>query len=568
MDAKSTVNKNVTDVNSFFDDDTNSGFKFKDVVFLVLRNLHWFIIFALIGGAIAYYKVKTQERIYASRASLLIKTSASGGSESFRGSAPINKITGAGLVISTVNNEMMVLRSQRNMENMVRALNLNITYAYKTKVSKRNKNLYKSSPVEVRYLDLDEQSSASFSVTPIDKKYALLDDLGTGIPSMRVALNDTIAAPCGRIVISPTWRYEDFINIAVVVRHVPLSAMASTYRSSVRIARDNDRNAILRLSLQDTSPFRAADVLNTLMDVYNQESIDDQQRVLDYTEKFINDRIDYLMTDIKEYEQVNVSFKQTHNIIDTRSFGQDYLRTSVSSTEEEKKLIAQVDMIRYLVSFVEENEDKIIPVGLTTISAEASSAIKQYNENLLKIEKYKADGIENNPVAQNLMDQQVTLRSSIISLLEGYMIALQERITAANREKIVANSQIHTVPVAQLELSSLERMQGIKEKLYLQLLTKREELLMTSPQLEATAKVIDYAAPINVPIAPNEGRMILIGVLIGLAIPILFMVLRNMLDTTIHDRIDVQKSSNVPFLGDIPYRKGVPGHSIMVRENG
>ena len=142
MDAKSTVNKNVNDVNAFFDDDTNSGFKFKDVVFLVLRNLHWFIIFALIGGAIAYYKVKTQERIYASRASLLIKTSASGGSESFRGSAPINKITGAGLVISTVNNEMMVLRSQRNMENMVRALNLNITYAYKTKVSKRNKNLY------------------------------------------------------------------------------------------------------------------------------------------------------------------------------------------------------------------------------------------------------------------------------------------------------------------------------------------------------------------------------------------------------------------------------------------
>ena len=334
------------------------------------------------------------------------------------------------------------------------------------------------------------------------------------------------------------------------------------------MARDNDRNAILRLSFQDTSPLRAADVLNTMMDVYNQESIDDQQRVLDYTEKFINDRIDYLMTDIKEYEQVHVSFKQSHNIIDTRSFGQDYMKASVSSTEEEKKLIAQVGMIRYLVSFVEENEESIIPVGLTTISADASAAIKQYNDNLLRIEKYKADGTENNPVAQNLKDKQITLRSSIISLLEGYMIALEERISAANREKIVANSQIYTVPVAQLELRELERMQGIKEKLYLQLLTKREELLMTSPQLEATAKVIDYASPIYVPIAPNEGKMLLIGLLAGLLVPILFMVLRNMLDTTIHDRIDVQKSSNVPFLGDIPYKKDVPGHSIMVRENG
>jgi hypothetical protein len=126
------------------------------------------------------------------------------------------------------------------------------------------------------------------------------------------------------------------------------------------------------------------------------------------------------------------------------------MKASVASTEEEKKLIAQVGMIRYLVSFVEENEESIIPVGLTTISADASAAIKQYNDNLLRIEKYKADGTENNPVAQNLKDKQITLRSSIISLLEGYMIALEERISAANREKIVANSQIYTVPVAQL----------------------------------------------------------------------------------------------------------------------
>ena len=47
--------------------------------------------------------------------------------------------------------------------------------------------------------------------------------------------------------------------------------------------------------MQDTSPLRAADVLNTLIDVYNQESIDDQQRILDYSEAFINERITYLM---------------------------------------------------------------------------------------------------------------------------------------------------------------------------------------------------------------------------------------------------------------------------------
>ena len=239
MENNAVNNKNVNDVNAFFDEDTNSGFKFKDLVFLILRNLPWFIAFALIGGTIAYYKVRTQERIYASRASMLIKTSASGGSESFRGSAPINMITGSGLVISTVNNEMMVLKSKKNMENMVRALGLNVGYSYKTKVAKRNKNLYKASPVDVKFIDLDEQSSASFSLMPLDDKFVLIDDLGENIPSMEIRLNDTVMSPKGRLVISPTWLYDDFINTEIVVKHIPVSSLAASYRGRIRVSRDN-----------------------------------------------------------------------------------------------------------------------------------------------------------------------------------------------------------------------------------------------------------------------------------------------------------------------------------------
>ena len=118
--------KRPEDVNSFFDESSNSGFKFKDLVFLVLRNLHWFILCALIGGLISYYKVRKEERIYSSYASIMIKTTQSSGSESFRGSAALNGLVG-GPVISTVNNEIMVLKSQSIMEAMVRELNLNVS---------------------------------------------------------------------------------------------------------------------------------------------------------------------------------------------------------------------------------------------------------------------------------------------------------------------------------------------------------------------------------------------------------------------------------------------------------
>ena len=384
MENTKVNNMNANDANAFFDEDTNSGFKFKDLVFLILRNLHWFIICAAIGGVIAYYNVRGKERIYSSGSSLLVKTAPGGGAESFRGSAPMSVLSGSGLVVSTVNNEMMMLKSRTNMENMVRKLNLCMSYIYKSKMTKRATNLYKESPIEVMFPDMDEQANASIVVKLQDKGIVLVDGFGGGVPTMKVKLNDTVVTPVGRMVVAPTWRYDDYLGESISVRHVPLSSIASSYRSRIRVSRDGDRNAILRLYLEDTSPLRAADALNTLMDVYNQESIEDQQRVLNYTEEFINERINYLMNDIEDYEQVFVDFKRSHNLIDTKSFGQTYMANSTASTQEEKQLVAHADMIRYLIEFVKDNEGQIIPIGMTPVTADASAVISEYNSNLVK----------------------------------------------------------------------------------------------------------------------------------------------------------------------------------------
>ena len=242
-------------------------------------------------------------------------------------------------------------------------------------MSRRNRDLYKEAPITVSFPEMDENGGASFSVKPLDQEYVLLDDFGEDIPSMKVRLNDTVISPVGKVVVTPTWKYNDFINNAVVVRHVPLKSVAASYRGRINVSRDSERNALLRLYLKDTSPLRAADVLNTLMEVYNQESIDDQQRILNYTEKFINDRIEMLMSDIEEYQQYSVDFKKGHNIIDMGSYGQSYVAKSNAKTEEVQQLEAQKDMMRYLLNFIKNNQDQIVPVGVVKVSSEAASVI-------------------------------------------------------------------------------------------------------------------------------------------------------------------------------------------------
>ena len=122
-------NTNNTEDLSFLEEE-NGGMQFKDILMLVVRNLPWFILCALIGGGLAFYKVKSQEKVYASTTSVMLKTGNSGGSESFRSSAIMSQFTGQGVAYSSIPNEIIIMKSQTLMEQVVRKLGLHTSYSY------------------------------------------------------------------------------------------------------------------------------------------------------------------------------------------------------------------------------------------------------------------------------------------------------------------------------------------------------------------------------------------------------------------------------------------------------
>lgn len=570
--SKTNVSANNSEELSFLEENGNSGLQFKDILMLIIRNLPWFILCALVGAGITYYKVKGQERIYASSATILLKSGSSGGSESLRSSALINEFSGGGVALSSISNEMIIIKSQTLMENVVRRLNLNTMYSYNTRIAKRNKTLYNDSPVEVVFPDANEQLSASLVVTPQDGDVVVLSAFqgNEELPKMTVHVGDTVNTPVGKVKVRYTWYYnEGFNGISIHVQHHPVSTVATWYRGSVSVGPDDERkNSILRLSLTDTSPTRAADVLNTLIEVYNEDSMEDQRRILKYSSQYIDERIAFLDSDLDSISQQLVSFQQRHNIINVHDFGESYLASSIEYSEELKQLGIQKGLTEYLLDFVASNTDHdLIPsnMGLTGKSA---AIIDKYNELVLQLNRYKQAGTMNNPNAQAKLTELLTLESSVEESLMSYLNELNTRIESASSGRKTANAQVQTVPVEQLRVKDIESKKQIKEGLLLNMLTKREELLMNEPRIEAAAKVIDQAWPNYSPVAPNPKKAVGRGVLIGLLIPVVVIMLRRLLDTRVHFRGDVEQLTKTPFLGEIPLKEDAKDHAIVVKENG
>lgn len=96
------------------------------------------------------------------------------------------------------------------------------------------------------------------------------------------------------MVISPTNYYTDaWLEKIVRVQKNPLAAVAGYYRGNLGIRQEEDDSSILTLSLKDSSPIRAEDVLNMLITVYNEEAVRDKNQVAVNTADFINEATDY-----------------------------------------------------------------------------------------------------------------------------------------------------------------------------------------------------------------------------------------------------------------------------------
>ena len=165
------------------DANTLSG---KDIFFTVLRNLHWLILCALAGAAIAYYKSDRQDRIYESHAKIRLNSVTRNRLEN--GASMLENITNrrVAITMNAINDEITVLRSETPMLEVAKRLNLGMSYSYQTKLVKRMRDLYKESPVDVKMLDINENDEATAVIT-IDKDSTFVLQIGEFEPGLRHA---------------------------------------------------------------------------------------------------------------------------------------------------------------------------------------------------------------------------------------------------------------------------------------------------------------------------------------------------------------------------------------------
>lgn len=537
MQTNNTTGRNDQDVNII------------DILLFLLSKWKWFVVSVIVFGSLAWFQYARTPKTYFRSATVIIKD-------------PSNKISSAGLdrydnYINKVNvaNEILQFRSKKLMREVVSRVNADIDY--KVKDGLQMTELYKKSPVSVRFLDTTPETRLSMVVTPVDSGKVIVSDFGTvdGDKKWSVRMKDTVSVEGVRLIIAPTNYYTtSWMGEHIQVTKNPLSSVVGYFVSSLGIRQEEDEASILTLSLKDRSSARAEDVLNMLISVYNEEAINDKNQVAINTAEFINERLIIIESELGGVESHLESFKRENRIVDIATTAGMYVGESQKYNTNVMELETQLRLATYIKDYLTDptREIDLIPANTGISDMNIESQIAQYNTIKLRRDKLIEDSSEKNPVVEELNTSLRAMKQSIIRAVDNMIVSINVRRNDAQSRESQAQSRVSSIPTKERQMLSIERQQKIKESLYLFLLNKREENALSQAMVDNNARVIDGASGPNAPIAPNRNKIMLLGLLLGLAFPGVIFLMIMFLDTRIRTKKDIQGKVTAPFLGVIP----------------
>jgi capsular exopolysaccharide synthesis family protein len=172
---------------------------------------------------------------------------------------------------------------------------------------------------------------------------------------------------------------------------------------------------------------------------------------------------------------------------------------------------------------------------------------------VLERNKLLENSTSENPVVKNIDAQLIQLHASIFTSIKNQKNTLEVMLKDLNYQESKFNSRLSQVPKKEKIFRDIVRQQNIKEQLYIFLLRQREETSISLAVTAPKAKIVDTAISSNKPVTPKREIILIVSFFLGLIIPFSILYIRNVLNTKIENRKDIEKIIGaIPLIGEIP----------------
>jgi tyrosine-protein kinase Etk/Wzc len=516
-----------------------------EILFKYMPYWPLFIVVGLLSIFGAWFYLKKTAPEYEIAASIMLKDEKKGSSDGEMINS-LDQLAGNKIV----ENELEVLKSRSLMANVVRSLDLYITFMEEDKMYP--KSAYTTSPVMITAPNPDDLKFTSKVLFTFNQQ-----DSTVMLGSKKYPLNQVVSTEYGqmRFVRNKHWTHRAQKPLYFVIDNPKLQAIA--LQQGLRAVAPSKLATVVDLKLRDTDPARGEDILNELIAAYNKATIDDKNRLAANTTEFVEARLGEMESELKKIEAQAQSYKATRGAVDISSQGQNFLKNvsendqKVGDVNMQLAVLDQVD--KYVAS--KDNKGGIVPSTLGLQDERLGNLLDQLYESELNYEKLRTTTGENNPILTQVRDQINKLKPSVLENIKEQRASLQASKLNLQATNNMYTGMLQTIPQKERELIDINRQQAIYNGIYSFLLQKKEESALSHSANIAESRIVDKAQSSAAPVSPKGKLIYMVAFVFALILPAGFVTLKEFLNRKILFRSEIENLTSAPIIGEVIFSK-------------
>jgi Mrp family chromosome partitioning ATPase/uncharacterized protein involved in exopolysaccharide biosynthesis len=327
-----------------------------------------------------------------------------------------------------------------------------------------------------------------------------------------------------------------------------------------------DYTNILEISVNDVIPARAVMFLDTLVQVYVENSIMQRLDLNQNTLFFIDKQLSEVELILNNIEDTLQEFREDENIFDLDREGVQYFEQYIGYDVRKRSLQMQSASLTDLESYIRDNKDpQFLPPS--AYFSYGDPFLDRYVANLYELQvtysTILGQGTPNNPELIDLRTRIDNLKKDMLVYIANNREAINENIVEVNKQMDTTQSNIQTLPLKQRGLVNITRKLKVNENMYLFLLQRKANTVIARAGILPEVKVIERARSMGI-IEPDRDKIGYYFLAGSLILALLIVGLRVLLFEKVESTDELKTMTNIPVAGEVLHYKSATELKVVV----
>lgn len=480
--------------------------------FASLSRQYWWVYVAslvcFLGMALLYLYIKTPQ--YEIAGSMIINDYEDDSSGSLPGDlgALMSTFSMGSQSSKLVDDEMKKVGSMQNLMRVVKRLDLNKVYCTTHGLLAPKTWHYGDSPLVVDIPDavLDTLSKGTrfdIKVSDDGRDIKVKVRQGKWKETKRfTSFPATVRTPMATFVIRQTPAYVKGESLSFRATVSSPLATARTLAEDIDIDTPSKKSSIIEIVYEDGIVQRGKDIVNTMIESYNEMSLADTKSEAASSVAFIEDRLINLYQQLESSETQIEDYKRANQIVDAEAEAEYIFKKKEIVETGLLELQTKAEVLKMVIDFLNNDQNSYSMLPFTEDVPE--EPIADYNKLVMERIKLESQAKKDHAALRYSTQQIEALRRNMLISLEKQLQST--KIAIADMSKVAAGSRnrMEGIPRMEKELTALYRDQKIQNQIYAFMLQKHEENQLKLARDLPRGKVIDLAFESEKPVKPKK----------------------------------------------------------------